>query len=57
MKAKDYSAILSAVEQAITICDSYDGQMDAARRKICEDLYRLRAELLRQTGDPGSKTT
>lgn len=55
MKNTEYTAILSAVEQAIKICDSYGDRMDAARRKICEDLHRLRADLLRQIRGPGSE--
>lgn len=52
MAPKDYKAILSAVEQAIAICDSYGGFMDDVRRKICEDLRRVRAELRRQLNLP-----
>lgn len=50
MNTKDYRAILSAVEQAISICDSYGGRLDDMRRKVCEDLHRVRAELRRQLG-------
>lgn len=53
MKPKDYTAILSAVEQAIAICDGYGDRMDAARRKICEDLHRLREDLLREIKGAG----
>lgn len=52
MAPRDYKAILSAVEQAIAICDSYGGRIDEARRKICEDLRRVRAELRRQLNLP-----
>ncbi len=47
MAPKDYKAILSAVEQAIAICEGYGDRMDEARRKVCEDLHRVRAELRR----------
>jgi len=52
MAPKEYTAILSAVEQALAICDSYGERMDEARRKICEDLRRVRAELRRQLNLP-----
>jgi hypothetical protein len=52
MDLKDYKAILSAVEQAITVCDKYAGAMDDARRKICEDLHRVRRELRQLLGLP-----
>ncbi len=48
MNNHDYRAILSAVEQAIAICESYGDRIDDLRRKVCEDLHRVRAELRRQ---------
>jgi hypothetical protein len=57
MGPKDYRAILSAVEQAIAICDRDKGKMDEARRKICESLHRLREELRGELGLPISEST
>ncbi|HYD85491.1 MAG TPA: hypothetical protein VEA63_15600 [Opitutus sp.] len=48
MTTKDYKAILSAVEQAIAICDSYGDRIDDMKRKLCEDLRQARTELRRQ---------
>ncbi len=50
MQPTDYRAILSAVEQALAICESYGEAVDEAKRKICEDLRRVRAELRLQLG-------
>lgn len=52
VNANDYRAILSAVEQAIAVCDSYGDQIDELRARICEDLRRLRADLRQQLGLP-----
>lgn len=49
---KDYKAILSAVEEAIAICDRYGDRMDEARRKVCNELRQVRAELRRQLNLP-----
>jgi hypothetical protein len=45
MGQKEYAAMLSAVEQAIAICDLHEKDLDESRRKIAEDLRRLRTEL------------
>lgn len=50
MKTNDYKAILSAVEEALKICDSYGDRMDEVKRKICADLRRVRDELRGQLG-------
>lgn len=42
--------MLSAVEQAIAACEDYGDRIDGMRRKVCEDLHRVRAELRRQLG-------
>lgn len=49
---KDYRAILSAVEEAIAICDRYGERMDEGRRSVCEELRRVRAELRRELNLP-----
>lgn len=56
MNAKDYKAILSAVEEAIAICDRYGDRMDEARRNVCDELRRVRAELRRELNLPLSDT-
>ena len=50
MRVTDYRAILSAVEQALTICDKQEGRLDESRRKICEDLRKLKADLVGYIG-------
>lgn len=57
MNKKDYSAILSAIEQALAICDRYGEQLDEAHAKICGELRHMRAELRRQLGLPLTDTT
>lgn len=52
MEKKDYRAMLSAIEQALAICDSYGEHIDEIRGRICEDLRRVRVELRRQLGLP-----
>lgn len=56
MGPRDYRAILSAVDEAIAICDSYGAQLDEARRKIRDELRRVQAELRRELEPPVSET-
>ncbi len=57
MKQQEYRAVLSAVEQAIAGCESYGDRIDSLRRKVCEDLERVRAELLRQLDRPRAESS
>jgi hypothetical protein len=57
MKTSDYKAILSAVEQALAICDGRGETMDEMKRKICADLRRVRAELQRELGSTAPEAT
>lgn len=57
MRPKDYKAILSAVEEAVAICDGHGGRMDEARRKICDELRRVRDELRRELGEASSESS
>lgn len=45
MRTEDYKAMLDAVERALQICRESLGKMDAAHRKICEDLQHARDHL------------
>lgn len=57
MKTSDYKAILSAVEQALAICDGRGETMDEMRRKICTELRRVRTELRRELGSAAPEAT
>lgn len=57
MNKQDYHAILSAIEQALAICDSYGDSLDEARARICGELRRMRVELRRQLGLPLTDAT
>jgi hypothetical protein len=50
MKAKDYTTILRAIEQALEVCDNSTGFMDEMHLKICQELRETRARLIRIMG-------
>ena len=52
MGSRDYKAILSAVEQALAICERENSQGDESRRRTCDNLQRLRDELRGELGLP-----
>jgi hypothetical protein len=54
MTAKDHKAVLSAVEEAIAICERCGDRMDEARRRIWETLCEARAELRRELNLPAA---
>lgn len=46
MKLQKYTAMLNAIEQALTICRESLEKVDAEHRRICEDLRDARDRLL-----------
>jgi len=57
MKKPDYKAILSAVEQALAICDDASTIMDQTHQRICEELRKARKEILQALRASGAADT
>jgi hypothetical protein len=50
MGTKDVRAILSAVDQAVAVCDRAERRTDPTRRQIAAQLRRVRTALRKRAG-------